>query len=94
MSCMFYICSSLINIDLSNFNTNNVTNMRDMFEGCSSLTKLQKTIDNIKTNLLKRDCIQFFKFGDNINEIVKNSLINIPDTMIDFFCQNNVLPKN
>ena len=62
--------------------------------GKGSYDKLQKTIDNIKTNLLKRDCIQFFKFGDNINEIVKNSLINIPDTMIDFFCQNNVLPKN
>ena len=62
--------------------------------GKGSYDKLQKTIDKIKTNFLKRDCINFFKFGDNINEIVKNSLINIPDTMIDFFCQNNVLPKN
>ena len=32
-------CSSLTNINLSNFNTNNVTYMSDMFYGCSSLTK-------------------------------------------------------
>ena len=35
---MFYRCSSLISIYLSNFNISNVTNMRSMFEGCSSLT--------------------------------------------------------
>ena len=28
---MFNGCSSLTNINLSNFNTNNVTNMSDMF---------------------------------------------------------------
>ena len=39
MSCMFYGCSSLTNINLSNFNTNNVTDMGCMFRGCSSLTK-------------------------------------------------------
>ena len=37
---MFYHCSSLINFDLSNFNTNNVTNMRIMFYYCSSLTNI------------------------------------------------------
>ena len=37
---MFYGCSSLININLSNFNTQNVTNMRWMFYGCSSLTRM------------------------------------------------------
>ncbi len=34
---MFYGCSSLISLDLPNFNTKNVTNMRDMFYGCKSL---------------------------------------------------------
>ena len=33
MSYMFYKCSSLTNINLSNFNTNNVNNMSDMFSG-------------------------------------------------------------
>ena len=36
---MFYGCSSLTNIDLSNFNTNNVTDMYGMFSGCSKLKK-------------------------------------------------------
>ena len=36
---MFHGCSSLTNINLSNFNTQNVTNMSWMFYGCSSLTK-------------------------------------------------------
>ena len=36
---MFSGCSSLKEINLSNFNTNNFTNMRDMFNGCEKLTK-------------------------------------------------------
>ena len=32
---MFYNCSSLISLDLSNFNTQNVTNMMLMFCNCS-----------------------------------------------------------
>ena len=32
-------CSSLTNIDLSNFYTKNVTNMSFMFYGCKSLIK-------------------------------------------------------
>ena len=36
---MFYRCSSLNNIDLSNFNTQNVKHMSGIFDGCSSLRK-------------------------------------------------------
>ena len=36
---MFSGCKSLTNINLSNFNTQNVTNMSFMFAGCSSLKK-------------------------------------------------------
>ena len=35
---MFLYCESLININLSNFNSQNVTNMKNMFYGCKSLT--------------------------------------------------------
>ena len=38
-SYMFYNCNSLINLDLSNFNTQNVINMRFMFFYCNSLKK-------------------------------------------------------
>ena len=37
---MFRDCSDIIEIDLSNFKTTNVDNMRTMFYGCSSLTSL------------------------------------------------------
>ena len=37
---MFYGCASLTNINLSNFNTQNVTNMDNMFSGCNSLKSL------------------------------------------------------
>ena len=37
---MFFDCSSLIDLDFSNFNTENVTNMEFMFYYCNSLTNL------------------------------------------------------
>ena len=36
-SFMFCLCNKLLSIDLSNFNTQNVTNMRNMFYDCNSL---------------------------------------------------------
>ena len=39
MIWMFRECSSLNNLNLSNFNTQNVTDMAYMFYGCSSLNK-------------------------------------------------------
>ncbi len=38
---MFYHCSSLISLaDVSKWNTENVTNMRGIFNGCKSLESL------------------------------------------------------
>ena len=39
MSCMYSDCNLLKNINISNFNTQNVTNMNSMFSDCNSLTK-------------------------------------------------------
>ena len=44
---MFYSCNSFINLNLLNFNAQNVTNMRRMFNGCSSLINLD--LSNINT---------------------------------------------
>ena len=44
---MFSGCSSLKEINLNNFNTNNVTNMSYMFYGCSSLKELN--LNNFNT---------------------------------------------
>ena len=41
MSCMFRECSSLKELNLNNFNTNNVTDMSYMFGGCLDELKLK-----------------------------------------------------
>ena len=45
---MFSECNLLTNINLSNFNANNITNMGFMFWGCSSLTNIN--LSNFNTN--------------------------------------------
>jgi surface protein len=40
MAKMFDACSSLLSLDISNFNTQKVTDLQKMFSGCSSLTYL------------------------------------------------------
>ena len=50
MSNMFYNCSSLKSLNLSNFNTDNITDMNNMFCACSSLIELNLSnfnIDNV-----------------------------------------------
>ena len=42
MIYMFEGCKSLIKIDLSNFNTQNVTDIDNMFEDCNSLLNIYK----------------------------------------------------
>ena len=61
---MFSECSSLTNINLSNFNTQNVKDMIGMFSGCSSLTNI-----NLITND-KRIINQFFE-DKNLNNIIR-----------------------
>ena len=48
MESMFSDCNSLSSIDLSNFNTQNVTNMRYMFDDCNSL--IYKILSNVQNN--------------------------------------------
>ena len=56
MGYMFYTCSSLTSLDLSNFNTSKVTDMQYMFYGCSSLTSLN--LSNFNTsNVTKMGCM-------------------------------------
>ena len=48
MKYMLNGCSPLKELNLSNFNANNVTNMESMFNGCSPLKELN--ISNFNTN--------------------------------------------
>ena len=43
MSYMFFACSKLTSLDVTNFNTENVKNMVRMFNNCSALTSLDVT---------------------------------------------------
>ena len=56
---MFYNCSSLTSLNLSNFSTNNVINMIRMFCDCSSLNSL--ILSNFNTNNVKDMSSMFFK---------------------------------
>ena len=47
MSYIFEGCSSIKEINLSSFNTNQVTDMKYMFYGCSSLKALNINDDKI-----------------------------------------------
>ena len=47
---MFFNCSSLKELDLNNFNTDNVTSMSGMFYGCSD-----ELINNLKNNYILED---------------------------------------
>ena len=41
MSYLFYYCKSLIEVpDISEWDTSNITNMRDLFNNCESLKSL------------------------------------------------------
>ena len=57
-SFMFYDCNHLTNIDLSSFNTKNVTDMSYMFGGCSNLMKIDLSSLNTKnvTNMMGMFC--------------------------------------
>ena len=55
---MFFACESLNNINLSNFNTQMVTNMSYMFSGCKSLTTIN--LSNINTQMVTNMSCMFF----------------------------------
>ena len=54
---MFYGCKNLTNLDLSNFNTQNVEDMSNMFSYCSSLTNLD--LSNFNTQNVKNMSFMF-----------------------------------
>ena len=51
-------CSSLKELNLSNFNTNNVTYMKNMFFGCSKelIMKIKTRYKNIKEEAFENFC--------------------------------------
>ena len=48
MSSMFYKCTSLVSLDLSNFDTQNINDMSSMFNECNSFVSLDLSNFNTK----------------------------------------------
>ena len=69
MSHIFSICSALKELNLSNFNTNNVVNMNNMFYNCSTLTELD--ISNCKIRNFYDVSYMFSKCSDEFKEKIR-----------------------
>jgi surface protein len=74
---MFYDCLSLKELNLSNFNTNNVTNMNCMFFRCSSLKELNLSYFNIN-NVTEMDGM-FFGCPNQLQNTIRIQYKNIKE---------------
>ena len=72
-------CNSLTNLDLSNFNTQNVTNMSDMFYGCNSLTNLN--LSNFNTQNVTNMSLMF----SFCKSLTKNNIITNDNKILNEF---------
>ena len=77
MDNMFYYCSTLEELNLNNFNTNNVTSMYHMFSGCSSLKELN--FDNLNINHEVSMNGMFFECPNELLMEIKTKYKNIKD---------------
>ena len=75
MGCMFSRCSSLKELNLSNFNINNVTNMSWMFSFCSSLNELN--LSNFNTNNVTNMEYMFYRCSDQFKNKIRSEYKNI-----------------
>ena len=104
---MFNNCSSILNIDLNFFETENVENMNSIFENCVSLESLD--INNFKTNKSKTLKKMFYECKSlkslylpyfDTRKIDDSGLVSVFDncTNLNLFidldkCPNLVIPK-
>ena len=77
MDNMFYDCSGLTSLDLSHFNTQNVTDMGGMFEGCSGLPSLDLSHFNTQN---VTDMIEMFKGCSALTTIKSNTAWQCPES--------------
>ena len=87
MNTMFFRCSSLTSLDLSNFNTSLVTNMLSMFENCSSLTSLNLSSQVQNMNQMLFNCVNLEYINlNNFDGSKLNSahymFVQVPDNIV------------
>ena len=74
---MFSGCSSLKELNLINFNTNNVTDMSGMFSGCSSLNELN--LDNFDTDNVTDMWYMFYGCSNELKLKIKRQFKNFKE---------------
>lgn len=77
---MFYGCKSLIQLDLSSFDTSNVTTMYKMFYDCERLTKLD--VSNFDTS----NVITMYKMFDECKALTELDLSNFNTSNVINMC--------
>ena len=77
MSRMFSECESLKELDLSNYNTDNLTDMADMFNGCTLLTNLN--ISNFNMNKVKNMKGMLSNCSDELKNKIRKQNKNIKE---------------
>ena len=87
MTGMFFECSSLKEINLSNFNTNNVTNMSYMFSECSSLKDLN--LSNFNTTNVTNMNYMFDRCSDELKLKIRSQYKNFHEIAFDDYNYDN-----
>ena len=99
---MFAVCNALTSLDLSKFNTSQVTEMTRMFWQCSSLTSLDlsnfDTSQVQKTNQMFLDCtkleyINLNNFDESNLNIYENMFDNVPENLLVCLKEINIESK-
>ena len=80
MCYMFYKCSSIININLSSFETKKVITVRQMFSGCSSLTNIN--LSNFNTKYLN---ISMWDMFGGYKSLKKENVITNDESILNIF---------
>ena len=78
---MFCFCSSLKELNLSNFNTNKVTNTSFMFYKCSSLKELN--LSNFNTDNVTNMRWMFSNCSDELKLKIRNKYNNFHEISFD-----------
>ena len=81
MSWMFYKCSSLTSLDISDFDTSNVTYMHSMFRNCSSLEYL---------NMSKATFGKLTSYSTMFQDMANGATIKVKDEAAQTFIQSRL----
>ena len=84
-------CKNLTSLDVSGFNTDNVTNMREMFDGCENLTSLD--LSGFHTENVT-DMAYMFRYCETLKTIYVGNgwnIINVTDSEYMFYDCHNLI---